>query len=119
MDAPETRGPRGAPRPRPRGRSNHNPFSRASTRSGAGRFSTEAETTTRGPRRYGINPDMALKEVHRRDPGFPEERLVVQGWKESKAATNPGGGVTELIAWLARKAAGPRAAPIHMRQVSF
>jgi nuclear RNA export factor len=32
------------------------------------------------------------------------DQISVRGWKESKAASNPGGGITELLSFLERKA---------------
>ena len=37
------------------------------------------------------------------------DQIIVKGFKQSKAATNPGGGISELIAFLERKATHPDA----------
>lgn len=49
------------------------------------------------------------------DPGW--DQITVKGFTESKAADNPGGGISELIAFLERKATHPDAPKVKIMKV--
>ena len=65
-----------------------------------------SETTPRGHR-------SSLRNVRGRESARPTDeawdQITVKGFKQSKAAANPGGGISELIAFLERKATHPDA----------
>ncbi|CAF9908957.1 MAG: nuclear mRNA export, poly(A)+RNA binding protein [Alectoria fallacina] len=65
-----------------------------------------SETAPRGPR-------SSLRNIRGRGIIRPTDeawdQITVKGFKQSKAATNPGGGISELIAFLERKATHPDA----------
>ena len=65
-----------------------------------------SETAPRGPR-------SSLRNIRGRGISRPTDeawdQITVKGFKQSKAATNPGGGISELIAFLERKATHPDA----------
>lgn len=63
--------------------------------------------------RAGISARSALKEACRGERGSGGlHQISVRGWKESKASSNEGGGVKELIEFLERKATVPNS-PAH------
>ena len=125
MDAPTPSG-RGHGRGTPRA-PRSNPFSPASTRGGSPRNGFNADQLERaalqrmdhGGRAAGRGRmESALKEVHSNEGRLKDEKVVVMGWQNSKAAANPGGGVTDLLTWLERKATGNRT-KVNVRKVSF
>lgn len=65
-----------------------------------------SETAPRGPR-------SSLRNVRGRgsirSTDEPWDQVKVKGFKQSKAAANPGGGISELLAFLERKATHPDA----------
>ena len=64
-----------------------------------------SEPAPRGPR-------SSLRNIRGRSSRFTDEawdQITVKGFKQSKAAANPGGGISELIAFLERKATHPDA----------
>ena len=65
-----------------------------------------SEAAPRGPR-------SSLRNVRGRGSSRPTDdawdQITVKGFKQSKAAANPGGGISELIAFLERKATHPDA----------
>ena len=65
-----------------------------------------SEAAPRGPR-------SSLRSVRGRGSSRPTDeawdQITVKGFKQSKAAANPGGGITELVAFLERKATHPDA----------
>ena len=65
-----------------------------------------SETLPRGPR-------SSLKNLRgrgiSRSTDEAWDQIIVKGFKQSKAAANPGGGISELIAFLERKATHPDA----------
>ena len=65
-----------------------------------------SETTPKGPR-------SSLRNVKGRGSSRPTDeawdQITIKGFKQSKAAANPGGGISELIAFLERKATHPDA----------
>lgn len=52
-----------------------------------------------------VNSQANIRQPRERGGGL--EQLIVRGWKQSKAASNPDGGVDSLIAFLERKATPP------------
>ena len=74
-----------------------------------------SETSSRGPR-------SSLRNVRGRGTTRPIDeawdQLAVNGFKQSKAAANPGGGISELLAFLERKATHPDAPePVKIKKV--
>lgn len=65
-----------------------------------------SETAPKGPR-------SSLRNVRGRGSSRPTDEawdhITIKGFKQSKAAANPGGGISELIAFLERKATHPDA----------
>ena len=68
------------------------------------------EAIVRGPRN-GLRMKGILDEAAGRGNGRGRKdglvHISVRGWKESKAASNPDGGVKDLVAFLERKATAP------------
>ena len=68
-----------------------------------------SDTAPRGPR-------SSLRNVRGKGSTRPTDetwnQITVKGFKQSKAAANPGGGISELIAFLERKATHPDALEI-------
>ena len=68
------------------------------------------------PNRNGFDPELIQKAIFRangsgeaivRQASRPTDGLgqvVIRGWNESKAASNPDGGIKDLISFLERKA---------------
>lgn len=74
-----------------------------------------SETASRGPR-------SSLRNVRGRGITRPIDeawdQIAVNGFKQSKAAANPGGGISELLAFLERKATHPDAPePVKIKKV--
>ena len=72
------------------------------------------DTAPRGPR-------SSLRNVRGRGTTRPTDlgwdQITVKGFTESKAAANPGGGISELIAFLERKATHPDAPKVKIMKV--
>ena len=72
------------------------------------------QAVVKAPPGAGIRMEGVLKEAaesaRRAGRGRNLDDLAVLGLKQSKAATNPDGGVKDLLAFLERKATGPDAA---------
>ena len=76
---------------------------------------SSSETVPKGPR-------TSIRNLRGRgNSRFTEEtwdQITIKGFKQSKAAANPGGGISELIAFLERKATHPDAPePVKIKKV--
>ncbi len=71
--------------------------------------------------RNGLNMAKIMREVARQDKGQDRRealhQLSVTGWKQSMAASNPDGGVGDLLAFLERKAIFPDARAVRIIKV--
>ena len=94
MDAPAGRG-RG--RGGTRGRPGKNGVAPDALQKAIIRGMNSGEAVVRGPR----SPRGNKKHI------TPLDQISVRGWKESKAASNPGGPVKSLLGFLERKASAP------------
>lgn len=134
MDAAAARGAgRGAGRTRDRGGRGRGPFQAPNNGSSSGRDTSRhspnnggvnvavfqkallrgmgaGDAIMRGPRN-GLRMTGILDEATGRDNGRGRNdgpvQILVRGWRESKAASNPDGGIKDLIAFLERKATAP------------
>ena len=109
-------GHRGSTGPGRRGRPTRSMAPEAMQKIIKGINSGEAVIRGRGENRFraGVPPKEPRADRKQSTPAW--DQISVRGWTESKAASNPGGGVKELIEFLQRKASIP-AAPVRIKKV--
>lgn len=111
----------------PRGRTpvNNGPprelFSGATLQKAIARGLAVGDANVRDPKRGPDLVDLIRNASGRSRAGKDSQldKLIVRGLKQSRAATNPDGGLKDLLAFLERKASGadPKREPIRIRKV--
>ncbi len=83
--------------------------------------STGAEAATIKGSRTGLNLSKIIREAASQGRGQDKRealhQISVTGWRGSKAASNPDGGVGDLLAFLERKAMAPDARAVRIIKV--
>ena len=95
-------------------------FSSAATQKAILRSMGSGAATIRGAK-GGLNMSRILREATNRgkgqDRGEVLHQISVRGWKQSKAASNRDGGITDLLAFLERKATATDAQAVKIIKV--
>lgn len=71
----------------------------------------ELRSSARTPRDRAARDRAALERISSRLADEKWDHIAIKGLEQSKAAANPGGGISELISFLERKATHPPDAP--------
>jgi len=95
-------------------------FSSAATQKAILRSMGSGAATIRGSK-GGLNLSRILREATNRGKGLDRgevlHQISVRGWKQSKAASNRDGGITDLLAFLERKATSTDARAVKIIKV--